>query len=135
MAIRFIFDEGIGCNFVKGLALQGYNVEHVLDNFDPGTPDEEWLEYAGKNQLVLVTKDKGIRKRPNEKALLLKHGIIAFYLGGSEQSGHNLLLQLAKSFPKMEQYAKKYQKKGVAIAFRIRKGGGGDFSVIPLTNK
>jgi hypothetical protein len=34
--------------------------------------DEDWLQYVGDNQLALITKDRNIRKKPNEKALLLK---------------------------------------------------------------
>lgn len=124
MGVRFIFDEGIGQDFATGLRLTGKNVEHVLDNFEPGTSDEIWLDYVGNNQLVLIAKDKGIRRKPNEKALLLKYGIVVFYLGGSEVSGHDILLQLVKAWNKMEQIAKKQMKKGVAAAFIIRPGGG-----------
>lgn len=131
MCIRFIFDEGIGHDFATGLRLTGKNVEHVLDTFAPGTKDEVWLEYAGERQLVLITKDKNIRRKPNEKALLLKHGIVAFYLGGSESSGHDMLLQLAKIWPTMEQEAKKQFEKGIAGAFRIPPRGG-KIARIPL---
>jgi hypothetical protein len=132
MGIKFIFDEGIGQNFAEGLRLTGKNVEHVLDTFPQGTKDEEWLDYAGKNQLVLITKDKGIRRKPNEKALLLKYGVVAFYLGGSESSGHDMLLQVVKIWNKMEQKAKQQLKKGIAGAFMVRPGGG-KIDDIPLT--
>ncbi|MBN1230481.1 MAG: DUF5615 family PIN-like protein [Anaerolineales bacterium] len=132
MGIRFIFDEGIGQNVSEGLKLFGYNVEHVLDNFEMGTKDEEWLKYAGENNLVLILKDKYIRKRPNEKVLILKYNLVAFYLGGSESSGHNILGQLVNAWNKMEQCANKQQKKGVAGAFMVRPGGGKIID-IPLT--
>ena len=102
MGVRFFFDEGIGQNFAEGLSLLGKNVEHVLDSFIKGTKDIEWLSYVGKNKLVLVTKDKGIRKKPNEKELLLKYGIVAFYLGGSEKSGHDILKHLVNAWENME---------------------------------
>ena len=131
MCIRFIFDEGIGHDFARGLQLTGKNVEHVLDNFEPSTQDEVWLEYDGKNKLVLITKDKNIRKNPSEKALLLKYGIVAFYLGGSEKSGHDIHKQLIVAWKNMEEKARSQQKKGVAAAFIIRSGGG-KIDPIPL---
>jgi hypothetical protein len=132
MGKKFLFDEGISHNFATGLHLTGKDVEHVLDTFKPGTKDEVWLEYAGKNKLAVILKDKGIRRRPNEKALLVKYGVVAFYLGGSESSGHDMLLQLAKAWNKMEQKAKQHYKKGIAAAFIIRPRGG-KIDEIPLT--
>ena len=105
MGVRFFFDEGLGKNLADGLSLIGKNVEHVLDSFPPGTKDSEWLGYVGKNKLVLVTKDKAIRRKPNEKAMLLEYGVVAFYLGGSEKSGHDILKQLVNAWESMEELA------------------------------
>ncbi|MBN1684526.1 MAG: DUF5615 family PIN-like protein [Gammaproteobacteria bacterium] len=132
MCIKFLFDEGIGHDFVKAFKLLGKNVEHVLDNFPQATKDEVWLEYAGKNNLVLVTKDKSIRKNPSEKALIIKYGIVAFYLGGSEKSGQDIAKQLINAWSTMEAIAKKQHKKGLASAFIIRPSGN-VLKEIPLT--
>jgi hypothetical protein len=64
MGIRFFIDENFWHNLAEGLRLLGHNVEHLLDHFDPGTKDEVWLKYVGKNKLALITKDKQIRRRP-----------------------------------------------------------------------
>ena len=132
MGVKFFFDEGLGQNLANGLSQIGKNVEHVLDNFPQGTKDVEWLEYVSKNRLALVTKDKGIRRKPNEKAMLLKYGIVAFYLGGSEKSGHDILKQLANAWENMEAKAQKTQKTGQAGAFIVRPKGG-KIVPIPLT--
>lgn len=132
MCIKFIFDEGIGHDFVTGLRLTGKNAEHVLDNFDEATADEIWLEYAGKNNLALITKDKNIRRNPSEKALLKKYGIVAFYLGGSEKSGQDILKQLVNAWDKMEAKVKQQRKKGNAAAFWVPQRGG-KITDIPLS--
>ncbi len=132
MGLKFIFDEGLGHGLATGLRLAGKNVEHVLDNFPRGTPDIEWLRYVGENKLILVTKDKDIRRKPNEKELLLEHNIVAFYLGGSEKSGHDILRQLVNAWEKMEFEAKKQFKKNLAGAFIVRPQGG-KIVRIPLT--
>ncbi len=132
MEVKFFFDEGLGHNLVKGLSLQGKNVEHVLDTFLQGTKDVEWLSYVGENKLVLVTKDKGIRRKPNEKAMLQKYGVVAFYLGGSEKSGHDILKQLVNAWENMEAKAQKQLKTGRAGAFIVRPNGR-KIDPIPLT--
>ena len=133
MGIRFFVDANIGRNLVIGLQNLGYqNIEHIHENFKEGEIDEVWLEYVGKNKLVLITKDKMIRKNPKEKAALLKYGIVAFYLGGDKAGIKEISRQLINAWDKMEAAAKRQQKKGVAGAFLIRPGGG-KIVEIPLT--
>ncbi|MCJ7646177.1 DUF5615 family PIN-like protein [bacterium] len=132
MGVKFFFDEGLGQNLAKGLHLAGKNVEHVLDRFPDGTKDVEWLSYVGENGLILVTKDKGIKRKPNEKALLLKYRIVAFYLGGSEKSGHDILKQLVNAWENMEVKAEKQLKTRRAGAFLVNPHGS-KIGPIPLT--
>jgi hypothetical protein len=123
MGVRFFIDEGLGHNLSKGLSLLGKNVEHVLDTFQSGTKDIEWLDYVGKNKLILITKDKGIRRKPNEKAMLLKYNIVAFYLGGSEKSGQDIVKQLINAWSRMEDIAAQQLNAGKAGAFMINPRG------------
>ncbi len=132
MDVKFFIDENLGHDLARGLGLLGYNVEHLLDNFPQGTKDEEWLEYVGKNNLALITKDKAIRRKPNEKALLLKYRVVAFYLGGSERSVKEIAEQLTRAWGKMEAEAKKQFRKNAAGAFIVRPRGG-KIDRIPLT--
>ncbi len=133
MPIRFFVDENIGPDLVKGLRLLGYeNIEHIHDTFPPGTADEVWLEYVGKNGYVLITKDKKIRKHPKEKAALVKYKIVAFFLGGSQVGGRQIANQIINAWDKMEACAAMQQRKGLPGAFRIPPRGG-KIEVIPLT--
>jgi hypothetical protein len=133
MGIRFFIDENLGQDLARGLRLLGdYEVEHLLDTFEPGTKDEVWLRYVGDNQLALITKDRKIRKKPNEKALLLKHRVVAFFLGGSKQSGRAITKQLVIAWEKMEARAEKHFKNKTAGAYIVHPGGG-RVDDIPLT--
>jgi len=124
MDVRFFVDANIGCNLVEGLRSLGYdNIEHIHENFKEGEIDEVWLEYVGKNELVLITRDKMIRKRPNEKAALIKYKIVAFYIGGEKSGIKDIGKQLVIAWEKMEGCARRQKKKGVAGAFLIRPGG------------
>jgi len=133
MGIRFFIDENLGYHLAEGLRLLlGCEVQHLLDTFPAGTKDVDWLEYVGENNLVLITKDKGIRRKPNEKALLRKYGIVAFYLGGREQSGQDIAKQLVNALDRMEAMAKRQFKKNTAGAFIVRPRGH-KIEEIPLT--
>ena len=56
-------DECLGARDVaEALRSVGATVEILLDHFDTGTPDEEWLPVIGQREWVLLTKDKLIRK-------------------------------------------------------------------------
>ncbi len=133
MPIRFFVDENIGPDFVKGLRLLGYdNIEHISEKFPAGTLDEVWLRYVGEMGYVLITKDKKIRKNPKEKAALVKYRIVAFFLGGNEVGSRQMVKQIINAWDKMEACAEVQQKKGVAGAFRIPRGGG-KIEDIPLT--
>jgi hypothetical protein len=91
-----------------------------------------WLEYIGERGYALITKDKGIRKKPNEKAMLRKYKIVAFYLGGSEKSGHDIVKQLVNVWENMEEKADKALKAGRAAAFLVNPSGR-SIEPIPLT--
>lgn len=133
MNIRFFVDENFGTNLVTGLRDLGYtNIEHLTETFDPGTIDEIWLDYVGKKGYILITKDKKIRKNPKEKATLIKHKIVAFYLGGSQMGTKDISKQLINAWNKMEDTARRQKKKRIAGAFIVRRGGR-TIVDIPLT--
>jgi hypothetical protein len=51
------------------------------------TPDELWLERAGIEGWIVLTKDKLIRKRPIERLALHAAGVRAFVFTGGNLSG------------------------------------------------
>lgn len=132
MCIKFFLDENLGGNLVDALRnLNITNIEHLTEVFEEGTPDTDWLEYIGRNGYALITKDKNIRKNPKEKQALIYYKIIAFYLGGKNQSILQIALQLLNNWNRMEKIAKRQRKKGIAGAFVIRPRGG-KIEEIPL---
>jgi predicted nuclease of predicted toxin-antitoxin system len=50
------------------------------DLFDLDTPDETWLAEAGSKGWLVITHDKRIRKRPDERRVLLESGVGCFIL-------------------------------------------------------
>lgn len=48
--------------------------------FAPDAPDEEWLEVAGREGWIVLTRDKRIRWRPAELEAFRDHKVIVFVL-------------------------------------------------------
>lgn len=63
-------------------------VERHLDHFPRGTPDEEWLPTVGNNGWLLLTTDKRIRHRANEKEAVIRHRVRMFYFSKNDISGN-----------------------------------------------
>ena len=132
MCIKFFVDENLGKPLVDGLRSFGHaNIEHCLDTFNKGTPDEEWLDYIGRNGFVLITRDRRIRKNYLEKRALQEYGIVAFFLGGVKQSTKQIGLQIQNAWNKMENIARKQKKLGIAGAFNVS-ASGNTINQIPL---
>ena len=133
MDVKFFVDENLGKNLVTGLRELGFtNIEHLTETFDEGTPDVDWLIHVGEKRLVLITKDKHIRKNPKEKEALLQHNIVAFFLGGKQMSTQQISRQIIIAWDSMEAKAKAQLKKNIAGAFIIRPSGR-TIEEIPLT--
>ncbi len=133
MGVRFFVDNNFGRTLVNGFRALGYSdIEHLQDTFPQDADDEVWLKYVGENRYVLITKDKAIRHNPKEKEALLKHRVVAFYLGGDQMGTKEISKQLINAWGKIEACAERQFKKGVAGAFIVRPRGG-KIEEIPLT--
>lgn len=78
-------DESLDSDTVaSALVSAGAQVERATRNFPKGTPDEIWLEAAGKHQWIVLTRDKRIRYRQLERKSLEDAGVRAFvFIGGN----------------------------------------------------
>lgn len=50
------------------------------ERFAPHTPDSEWLTVAGQEHWIVLTRDKNIRRKPDEIEALRQGNVIAFVL-------------------------------------------------------
>ncbi|MCD2187825.1 hypothetical protein [Actinomycetospora soli] len=50
-----------------------------------GARDVDWLPIVGAQGLIVLTRDKNIRKRPHERAQLVAHGVRACFLTSGGQ--------------------------------------------------
>jgi hypothetical protein len=85
-----IFLDENHCNNRRLLqTLQDAGVPFVrhLDKFARGTQDEVWLPSVGQNGWALLTKDKRIRYRTNERLAVRRYRIRMFYFTTNELNG------------------------------------------------
>lgn len=74
-------DRSIPRSVADGLKRVRDDVIWLEDRFAPDTPDSEWLEEAGREGWLVITRDKRIRHRPAEMAAIREHGVGCFVLG------------------------------------------------------
>jgi hypothetical protein len=99
-----IFLDENHCNNKKILAVlanAAVRVERHLDHFARGTPDEEWLPIVGSNGWALLTTDKRIRYRTNERHAVIKHNVRMFYFSKNDLSGQQMASALEKALPEI----------------------------------
>lgn len=83
--LRFFVDEslmGIG----KALAYARRDVVHTGHPLIPQAPagalDTEWMPEVAKRNLAVISRDRHIRTRPGERAVLRANGLRVFHLAG-----------------------------------------------------
>lgn len=71
-----------------GAALTSINASFIAhhERFKQACPDEEWLAEAGRQRWVVLTRDKNIRRKPNELRAFCQHKLIGFVLTSSDAS-------------------------------------------------
>jgi hypothetical protein len=75
--LTFVYftDRDLGKRFPEILRSHGLTVERHADHFASDTPDEVWLETAGRRGWIVLTHDRRIRYKPNERDALMRHGV------------------------------------------------------------
>jgi hypothetical protein len=77
----FFLDRSLGKKVVaNALKNAGLHVEIHDEHFPPDAEDEDWLSAVGDKGWVVLSKDRLIRYRANEKLSIARHGVRAFVL-------------------------------------------------------
>lgn len=117
--VVFFVDRSLGKKTVaSGLRKAGGRVEIHDAHFRQDAKDEDWLPVVGRKKWVVLTKDKRIRRRPNERAALIKAGVRAFVLTARDLRGEEMAHAFVKALPKMERLAAKHDHPLIATVGR-----------------
>lgn len=93
----YFVDECLGRHVVPD-ALRAAVTEHErVEQRPQGTLDLEWIPEAARGNWVCFTKDRALRRRPNERAALL-HGAFATFLVG-EAKGEEHARRIVGALP------------------------------------
>lgn len=78
------------------------NIEHLKDKFYQNAKDEEWLKYAGEREMIVITRDQKIRKRPQELLAYRRYNVRAFFLTGKRLGKWQEIKQLINHWEEMK---------------------------------
>ena len=95
-------DRSLGRGMVEALRRAGAAVESHDQHFAQDAPDEEWLEHAGRQGWIVITKDRKIRYRPNEMAAYRDHGVLGVFLSNGNATGEENASLMLAALPAIE---------------------------------
>lgn len=76
------------------------------EKFEPACPDEKWLGAVGKQGWIVLTRDKNIRRKPNELRAFREHGVIGFVLTSGDASAADTAALVTAIYPKLMRKAR-----------------------------
>lgn len=104
--LRFFVDEsalGLG----KTLAVARRDVVHaghpLIQEAGLGALDTEWMPVIADRNLAVIARDKRIRTKPAELALLREHGLRVFWIAGKRDlSTWDALVRIVRRWAEIE---------------------------------
>lgn len=86
-----------------GQALRDSGIRFVAHNerFAPACPDVEWLEVAGREGWIVITRDQAIRRKANELEAFRNHRVIVFALASGNALAEDTARLLVELYPKI----------------------------------
>jgi predicted nuclease of predicted toxin-antitoxin system len=103
---------------IRALADAGLQLQLHRTLFRPDCPDVEWLPEVARNKWVLLTKDKGIRRRPMERQALLIPGARSFILTAGEMTGKEIADTFIRHLNRIQRTAKNEKPPFIATVTR-----------------
>jgi PIN like domain len=104
---------------------------HILDDyFDPTTPDDRWLTYAGQRGWIVITKDYNIRRHRVALNALIRNRVKAFVLADPHQIAEEMAQTIVRALPRIRRLVSNHPPPFIA---RIARSGA--VSLIPLRQR
>jgi len=95
------------------------------DHFKLDEQDEVWIRDVAARGWIILSKDKEIRKRPNERQALRDARAMAFFLASGNMTGNEMADAFLKALSKMKRLHRKQPAPFVATVTRV-----GDVSLL-----
>lgn len=103
--MKFWFDEDIGRGVPDALTAVGIDCEYVSNRhtIKKGTPDEDWLPFVGKEQLLVVSCNREILRAEAQRNLWIQHGVGGVFLTTGQERKRDVLLLILRRYEWFEQ--------------------------------
>ena len=97
--LTYFVDRDLGIRDVPAaVRASGARVELHRDHFPDDAPDVEWIPYAAERGWVILTQDRGIGRRPNERDLVLSTKAMYVCVAGGSRRGVETAAMIAGHF-------------------------------------
>ena len=116
----FFLDRNLGGYIIaETLRQTGASVEIHDDHFRSDARDDAWLREVGQQGWIILTNDKRIRYRSNERAALMQAGGSAFVIvARGDISAHIVAEILVKALPAIHRFVARHAPPFIAKVTR-----------------
>jgi len=76
------------------------------DHFAPACPDTEWLNVAGREGWIVITRDQAIRRKPNELQVFREAKVTLFALASGNATAEDTARLLVELYPRILRQAR-----------------------------
>ncbi len=117
MTFVYFTDRDLGNRFPEVLRSAGLTVEPHKDHFAPDAPDEEWLAAVGARGWIVLTHDRRIRYKPNERDAVMQNRIALLVIVGKAPLP-DLARAFAVTLPRIERFLARHEPPFIAKVYR-----------------
>lgn len=111
----FYVDRCLGKAVANALRAAGANVEVHDDHFAQAALDEDWIPQVAARGWVILTKDKNIRRRAEEREAVLLSSARVITLSSGNMRGEEMAALFVSCLAEMEDLAVKQPPPFVAV--------------------
>lgn len=122
MTFVYFTDRDLGNRFPTILRSAGLTVEQHKDHFAPDTPDEAWLAAVGERGWIVLTHDRRIRYKPNERDAVMRHRVALLMIVGAAPYP-DLARAFVATLPRIERFLVRHEPPFIAKVYRPSAAG------------
>jgi len=113
----YFTDRDLGKQFGEILKAGGLTVERHSGHFAPDAPDEEWLAEVSKRGWIVLTHDRRIRYKPNERDAVMRRGVGLLVIIGKAPFP-DLARAFVATLPRIENFLASHDPPFIAKVYR-----------------
>lgn len=95
-------DEDVGTGVPTALTAVGLDARSIVGMGWGGSPDQFWLERAGRNDWLVLSCNKRMLHVPAERNVILRERVGIVFLTSGEERPREVLLRLLKKWEDLE---------------------------------